>query len=58
MKKTKTSPNERRAFASELRALEDNGQKILGGHAIVFNSPSRDLGGFVEVADAGKTDQA
>ncbi len=57
MRKTKLSRkdgNERRAFmASELRALDDNGQKTLGGYAIVFNSASKDLGGFVEVCDPG-----
>lgn len=55
MKKKQTQQTrERRAFAAtELRATIDGDQRVLQGHAIVFNSPSQDMGGWVEVCDPG-----
>ena len=39
---------ERRAFADCRAEASDNGRRIMG-HAIVFNAPSLDLGGFKEI---------
>ncbi len=44
-------PIERRA-AIELRASGGNSPK-LGGYAAVFDSPSQDLGGFIEIVKPG-----
>lgn len=50
----RTVPNEVRTFRApqpfEVRTLKD-GSKQVTGYAIVFNSPSADLGGFIEVCD-------
>lgn len=42
---------EKRFLTDEIRASEDSG--IITGYAARFNSPSRDLGGFVEVIERG-----
>jgi hypothetical protein len=46
------TPQERRC-AVELRAAGDKKAPRLVGHAAVFDSPSQDLGGFVEVVRSG-----
>lgn len=38
---------------AEIRAKTEGGKKTLTGYAAVFNSPSHDLGGFVEVIRPG-----
>jgi uncharacterized protein len=47
---------ERRAWAECRAEASDNGKKIRG-YAIVFNSPSVDLGGFREIIDASAVDR-
>ena len=42
---------ERRGVASSERAIEEGEDKKIRGVASVFNSESRDLGGFTEVID-------
>lgn len=55
MKTTKISREVRSFTAPQpftVRTLA-NGQKQVSGYAIVFNSPSQDLGGFVEICSPG-----
>jgi len=43
---------EKRYNASEIRLLpDDKGDTYVEGYAMVFNSPSQDLGGFVEIIE-------
>jgi HK97 family phage prohead protease len=42
-----------RRVAVELRAGGDKASPRLVGHAAVYNSPSQDLGGFIEIVRAG-----
>ena len=45
---------QRNIKASEIRvATNEDGAKILSGYAVVFNSPSVDLGGFTEICSPG-----
>ena len=49
---------ERRGVASSERAIEEGEDKKIRGVASVFNSESRDLGGFTEVIDRHAFDDA
>ena len=49
---------ERRGIASSERAIEQGEDKKIRGVASVFNSESRDLGGFTEVIDRHAFDEA
>lgn len=53
-----TMETERRCYrAGELRLVQDGKTRRIVGHAAVFNSPSEDLGGFIEqVAQGAFTD--
>lgn len=43
---------EKRYYSSEIRLIPDEkGDTYVEGYAIVFNSPSQDLGGFVEIIE-------
>lgn len=47
-----------RRTAIELRAVGDAKSPRLVGHAAIFNSPSEDLGGFIEVVKPGAFDRS
>lgn len=49
---------ERRAFAGPVELRADGKKKTLVGYAALYDSPSQDLGGFVEVIRAGAFDRA
>lgn len=53
MKSTKNKQEIRSVKATELRATDTNGVKRLSGYAIRYGQPSVDLGGFIEVCQAG-----
>ena len=40
-----------RTFGLELRAMDGEEKKTVRGYAATFNSPSGDLGGFIEQID-------
>ena len=52
-KPTGTEPEIRSFKASELRAVKEGDKSKLIGYAAVFNSPSDDLGGFIETIKPG-----
>ena len=50
---------ETRTFSNDIEVrVNDSGQEVISGYAIVFGEPSRDLGGFIEYIDRRAMDTA